>query len=112
MVNKLTNGDYSVQGNTVVRFDGSAAAFENALFRLQCRRGSFPFLPDLGSTLWQLGLARPDARLACARQACAQALQGSGVSAQNIRISQQDMALSVEAELVLGDASMRVEVSL
>jgi len=112
MVNKLTNGDYCVQGNTIVRLYGSAAAFENALFRLQCRRGSFPFLPDLGSTLWQLGFARPDARPSCARQACAQALQGSGVAAQNICVSQQDMALSVEADLVLGDNSMRVEVSL
>ena len=112
MAIKLLHGDYVTQGNMAVCQQGSDAAFENALFRLQCRRGSFPFLPELGSTLWRLGLERPGDRLACARQACAQALQGSGVRAQSIRVCEQGGALSVEAELVLGDHSIAVEVTI
>lgn len=112
MTNQLTNGDYAVLGTGLVRLQGSAADFHNALYRLQCRRGSFPFLPTLGSRLWRLGLVRPGDRENAARQYCVEALQGCGVQARNIRVTEQGSALCVEAELVEGTSSVHVEVSL
>lgn len=112
MVNKLTDGDYTVRGTGIVRLRGSAACFENALFRLRCRRGSFPFLPELGSRLWQLGAVRPADRQAAARQYCAQALQGTGVRADNVTVSEEGQALAVSLELCLGSDSVAAEVRI
>lgn len=112
MVNKLMSGDYVVQGGGIARMSGSDAAFANAIFRLQCRRGSFPFLPELGSRLWQLGRLRPGDWEVCARQYCIEALQGSGVEVRSIAVSQQGQAIYVETELILGENTLLVEVNV
>lgn len=112
MVNKLVNGDYVVQGSGIARAEGAQAMFANAVFCLQCRRGSFPFLPNLGSRLWQLGQERHTEWAACARQYCIEALQGTGVELKNVSVSRQGQALCVEAELILGENSISVEVSV
>ncbi len=112
MANQLMGGDYPVRGTGNVRLTGADAAFADALFRLQCRRGSFPFLPELGSRLWELGLVRSGDRAACARQYCLEALAGSGVEARNVTVSEQGQALLVGAELRLGENSISVEVSV
>ncbi len=110
MVNKLINGDYVLQGTSIVRLEGVQAIFADAVFRLQVRRGSFPFLPELGSRLWQLGRERPADWASCARQACLEALQGTGVSLESIRVCQEGQALLVELTLTLGTHSMETEV--
>ena len=47
---KIRNGDYIADGiGGERRADGAEALLERALFRLSVRRGSFPFLPELGS---------------------------------------------------------------
>ena len=52
----LRNGDYVPDGTGGLRrAEGQAALLERVLFRLTARRGTFPFLPELGSRLWQLG---------------------------------------------------------
>ena len=49
---KIRNGDYIADGiGGERRADGAEALLERALFRLSVRRGSFPFLPELGSEL-------------------------------------------------------------
>ena len=106
MVNKLKNGDYVAQGGGIARTRGTDAAFANAIFRLQCRRGSFPFLPELGSRLWQLGRLRPVDWEVCARQYCTEALQGSGVEVQSVRVSLQGQAICVETELTLDENTL------
>ena len=46
---------------------GGAEALPSAgAFRLTARRGQFPFLPELGSRLYQLGREKPSAREALA----------------------------------------------
>ena len=56
---KIRNGDYIADGiGGERRADGAEALLERALFRLSVRRGSFPFLPELGSELYRLGLPR------------------------------------------------------
>ena len=53
---KIRNGDYIADGiGGERRADGAEALLERALFRLSVRRGSFPFLPELGSELYRLG---------------------------------------------------------
>ena len=107
---RLEKGDYALRGNTCVPLRGQEAAFADALFRLQCRRGSFPFLPDLGSRLWRLGLERRTDRIALARQYCAEALEGSPVQANDVTVREQGSALAVELTLRLGEANVKVEV--
>jgi len=112
MVNKLINGDYVPQGSGIARARGIQGAFANAVFCLQCRRGSFPFLPNLGSRLWQLGRVRQGDWEVCARQYCAEALQGTGVEVQNVKVYPQGQALCVEAALRLGETTLNVEVQV
>ena len=112
MAIKLEKGDYALRGSASVPLRGQDAAFADALFRLQCRRGSFPFLPELGSRLWALGLERRSDRSALARQYCAEALSGCAVQARDVIVREQGSALTVELTLVFGEANVNVEVSL
>ena len=112
MAIKLEKGDYALRGNTCIPLRGREAACGDALFRLQCRRGSFPFLPNLGSRLWRLGMERPADRAALARQFCAEALAGCAVQARDVAVREQGHALTVELTLALGDEGVHVEVGL
>lgn len=77
--NLLRGGDYVPDGfGGFVRLQEEEALLERALFKLTCRRGAFPFLPELGSRLRELGRLRPSARNAAAQQYAAQALEGYG----------------------------------
>lgn len=72
---KIRNGDYIADGiGGEQRADGAEALLERALFRLSVRRGSFPFLPELGSELYRLGHEKPSARAAAAKLYTAAAL--------------------------------------
>ena len=52
MENLLRDGDYVPNGfGGFTRLYGTQEVLARALFRLTCRRGSFPFLPELGSRL-------------------------------------------------------------
>ena len=72
---KIRNGDYIADGiGGERRADGAEALLERALFRLSVRRGSFPFLPELGSELYRLGHEKPSARAAAEKLYTAEAL--------------------------------------
>lgn len=76
MENKLQDGDYVPDGaGGFTRLSGAQALLGKALFRLTCRRGSFPFLPQLGSRLYLLAQEKPSAREMAARQYVAEALE-------------------------------------
>ena len=73
----LRDGDYVPDGRGGLRrAEGREALLERALFRLTARRGTFPFLPELGSRLWQLGQVPADGRQSAAEQYVAEALAG------------------------------------
>ena len=57
-----------------------------ALFKLTCRRGALPFLPELGSSLRELGKAAPSERDEAARQYAAQALASMGIEVTAARV--------------------------
>lgn len=61
---------------------GSEALLSQALFRLTCRRGRFPLLPELGSLLYTLDREKPSGRAMAAQQYAQQALEGLGLEVQ------------------------------
>ena len=73
---KLEQGDYVPDGKGgLARAEGNDAVLQRVLWKLTLRRGSFPFLPNLGSQLYQLGRCKPAQRQNLAQQYVAQALE-------------------------------------
>ena len=71
----VRDGDYvSNETGGYRRAEGSDELRQRVLWKLSIPRGSFPFLPELGSQLYQLGRSRPAQRKALAQQYVVQAL--------------------------------------
>ena len=84
---KLKNGDYVPDGTGgFVRCTGENALLAEALFRLTCRRGSFPLLPELGSRMHTLLREKPGAMRSAARQWAIEALQGMAVTVTDVAV--------------------------
>ena len=76
MERKLVNGEYVPDGVGGLQvLDGAQEVLARVLFRLMARRGAFPFLPNLGSRLYQVLREKPSARQALASQYAAEALE-------------------------------------
>ena len=73
---KLTEGDYVPDGTGgLTALSGGEEVLARVLYRLTARRGGLPFLPELGSRLYQLGREKPSSRQALAAQYVAEALR-------------------------------------
>lgn len=84
---KLKNGDYVPDGvGGLERVEGREALLQRALFKLTARRGAFPFLPELGSRLWQLGKVPSVQRQAAAVQYAAEALEGETLTVESAEL--------------------------
>ena len=110
----LKNRDYAADGNggvTVVR-DGDELISE-VLFRLTARRGSFPFLPELGgrvrvdgggalgSRMYRLRREKPSGWDSLALQFAVEALAGlADVTVTGARVGQEEDTLTVGVELL------------
>ena len=101
----LRNGDYVPDGTGGLRrTEGREALLEQVLFRLTARRGTFPFLPELGSRLWQLGQL-PAARRQSAAEPGLTVEQviltesGGGRAQVTVGLTWQGEALSVTVEV-------------
>lgn len=96
------------------RTEGREALLEQVLFRLTARRGTFPFLPELGSRLWQLGQLPAARRQSAAEQYVEEALaaepgltveqvilteSGGGRAQVTVGLTWQGEALSVTVEV-------------
>lgn len=110
----LKERDYAADGNggvTVVR-DGDAVVNE-VLFRLTARRGSFPFLPELGSRMEQLRREKPSAWESLARQFAVEALAGlDGVTVTGAAVRRERDALMVTVAVLWQNTSLSVTVQL
>ena len=86
----LRNGDYVPDGTGGLRrAEGQEALLERVLFRLTARRGTFPFLPELGSRLWQLGRLSAAQRQSAAGQYVAGALApGPGLAVEQVTLTE------------------------
>lgn len=81
---KLQKGDYIPNGvGGLLRAEGREALLQRVLFKLTARRGAFPFLPELGSRLHQLGKVPPAQRQAAAAQYAAEALEGEALTVES-----------------------------
>lgn len=83
----LREGDYVPDGQGgFCRAEGAQEILERILWKLSVRRGSFPFLPELGSQLHLLGRAVPGEREVLARQYVAQALADEEVTVTGVEM--------------------------
>ena len=114
MENLCVNGDYVPDGfGGFTRLQGTQALLARALFKLSCRRGSFPFLPELGSRLYALGQEKPTARNDCARQYAAEALSGMGVTVTDTKVvSLPDGRARVTVQLCCENETAALEVTV
>ena len=102
---KLRNGDYVPDGlGGFQRQTGSEALLSRALFLLTARRGAFPFLPELGSRLYQLRRAKPVQWDSMARQYVAEALAGEReLAVTEVAVRQAGERLWVQVRLKTAD---------
>lgn len=98
----LKNRDYAADGNGgVAALQDGEALIGEVLFRLTARRGSFPFLPELGSRMYQLRREKPSGWDSLALQFAAEALAGlEDVAVTGARVSQEKDTLEVGVELL------------
>ena len=90
----LRDGDYVPDGQGGLRrAEGTDGLLQRVLFQLSARRGSFPFLPELGSRLYRLTQEKPGARAALARQYAAEELEGDRLRV-HVRLDWNGEALS------------------
>ena len=98
-VSTLRQGDYCPNGTGGFQ---TAAGLEEILervrFKLMVRRGSFPFLPQLGSRLYLLPRAKSSARQALGAAYVAEALAGEDLEVR--RVSWDDAARQLTVYLV------------
>ena len=108
------NGDYVPDGfGGFTRLQGTQALLQRALFKLCCKRGSFPFLPELGSRLQELGREKPSAREAAAKIFCASALRDMELEVDDVRLTQlPDGHARMEVWLTVQDEKQALEVRI
>lgn len=111
---KIRNGDYIADGiGGERRADGAEALLERALFRLSVRRGSFPFLPELGSELYRLGHEKPSARAAAAKLYTAAALaEETALTVSGVSLERKGDLLLLRAALLYEGETLEVSVRI
>ena len=114
METKLINGDYVANGlGGVVRCKGDEALLARVLYRLTARRGSFPFLPGLGSRMGRLRREKPSAWDSLARQFAVEALADmAGLTVTGASVRREDEALWVTVELLWQGTGLSVTAQL
>ena len=107
----LRNRDYARDGNGgVTAVSGGEALLNEALFRLTARRGSFPFLPRLGSRMGKLRREKPSDWDALARQFAVEALDGlEDVTVTGVRVRRDQDALLVMTDLLWQGEALTVQ---
>ncbi len=88
---KIVEGDYVPDGmGSLTALSGGEEVLARVLYRLTTRRGKLPFLPDLGSRLYQLGREKPSARRALAAQYVEEALrEETDLAIQSVELAQE-----------------------
>ena len=92
--------DYAVKDGRVVCVSGGENVLSRVLFLLTARRGSFPFLPELGSRLHLLSRAKPGQWQSLAELYVTEALAGErDVTVTQVRVRREEERLWVETDL-------------
>ena len=83
----LIDRDYVPDGRGGIALaENEEALLCRALFCLCCRRGSFPFLPELGSRLWQLKGRSREQITSLAAAYAAEAVEPLGLIVQGVTL--------------------------
>lgn len=110
----LHHRDYVPDGNggVAVAQDGEELLGE-VLFRLTARRGSFPFLPALGSRMHLLRRVKPSERESLALQYAVEALEDlADVTVTGVSVRQESGAFWVSVELLWQGTRLDVTAQL
>ena len=92
--------DYGVKDGHIVYLSGGEAVLNRVLFLLTARRGSFPFLPELGSRLHLLARAKPGQWESLARLYVTEALaKEKDLAVLDVRVRRDGERLWVETDL-------------
>ena len=110
----VKNGSYISDGaGGFLKAEGYRAILADVLFRLTCRRGAVPLLPDLGSRFFTLCREKPSARPMAARQYAAEALSGTGVTVRDCAVTEHsDGTLQVTVLLTVEGTDTTLEVTV
>lgn len=111
----LKDGDYVPDGKGGFRtVSGAEEVLQRALFLLTARRGSFPFLPELGSRLYLLPREKPGARAALAQRYAAEALAGEqGVEVTGVECAETGPgALHIRVRMTWRGAELEAEMEV
>lgn len=110
----LKNGDYVPDGKgDFLRAEGKTELLQRVLWKLTARKGSFPFLPNLGSKLYTLLREKPSAWESLARQYVAQTLaEETELTVTNVALTESDGKLELTVYLGWNGESLDVKVEL
>lgn len=105
----LRDGDYVPDGTGgFQRAEGAQELLERVLWKLSVRRGSFPFLPELGSRLHLLGRAPARGRQALAGQYVMEALADEDVTVTGTELAGEELTVRLEWRGETLTAAMKV----
>lgn len=109
----LREGDYVPDGKGGFRTtEGAREVLERILWKLSVRRGSFPFLPELGSRLHLLGRVGAGQRVALARQYVTEALYDETVEVREVALETVDGAMQLTVQMEWQGEELAAEVRL
>ena len=106
----LKERDYALdESGELARVSGGQALLGEVLFRLTARRGSFPFLPELGSRLYQLRGEKPGQWESLALQYAAEALGGLDLTVTGVSARQEGDRLRLDFALTWQGLPLQAE---
>lgn len=110
---RLVDRDYAAKAGGLISDSGGEALLDEVLFRLAVRRGSFPFLPGLGSRMYLLRREKPSAWADLARQYAAEALADlTDLSVTGAAVTRQGENLTAAISLLWRGEELTVTADL
>lgn len=109
----LRDGDYMTRNGRLVEAIGQEALLQRVLYKLTAHRGTFPFLPDLGSRLWELGRVPVSARKSAAEQYVTEALAGENLTVDAVTLLPVDEStVAITVDLSGNDTRLSVNLQI
>lgn len=111
---KLNNGRYICddRGNPEAA-SGREELLARALFKLTARRGSFPFLPDLGSGMYLLYKEKKSSLQSAALRYAIEALSDEpDIQVVSVNAQAAEEEIYVSAELICGGDNIKLEFTV
>lgn len=113
---KFVNGDYvpdKERGTGFETVTGVDEVLQRVLFKLKIQRGSFPFIPELGSDLWKIHREKKSNRESAAYQYIAEALKDERMlSIQNVTVSDVDDGIKIDVKLLYEGESASISIEI